>query len=93
MNYPKVVTNDVNGFALAWDMRGIKMILDATSRQFAVDFANTVLRSYVDDLVAKAAAQVAAKSKQAVVADAAPAVAAAAPAPAPKAKSKIILTD
>jgi hypothetical protein len=56
INYPKVVPNDVNGFATAWDYRGLKMILDQTSRQFAVDFANTVLASYVDDLVAKAKA-------------------------------------
>lgn len=87
INYPKVVTNDVNGFALAWDMRGIKMILDTTSRQFAVDFANTVLRSYVDDLVAKAKAGQ--KLKQTTEPEAAPTVAASVPAP----KSKIILTD
>ncbi len=56
INYPKVVPEDVNGFALAWEIGGIKMILDTTSRRFAVDFANTVLRSYVDDLVLKAKA-------------------------------------
>ena len=56
INYPKVVPEDVNGFAMAWEIGGIKMILDSTSRRFAVDFANTVLRSYVDDLVAKAKA-------------------------------------
>jgi hypothetical protein len=91
ISYPKVVTNDVNGFALAWDMRGIKMILDATSRQFAVDFANTVLRSYVDDLVEKA--QAAQKAKQAVVLEETPAPVPAPVAPAPKKKSKIVLTD
>ena len=95
ISYPKVVTNDVNGFALAWDMRGIKMILDATSRQFAVDFANTVLRSYVDDLVEKA--QAAQKAKQAAVVEGDQPVKAftAAPVvePAPKKKSKIVLTD
>lgn len=86
INYPKVVPTDVQGFARAWDFRGLKMILDRTSLQFAVDFANTVLRSYVDDLVAKAKAGQ--KLKQSVEAEAAPAV----PAPAPV-KSTIILTD
>lgn len=89
INYPKVVPNDVHGFARAWDMRGLKMILDNTSLQFAVDFANTVLRSYVDDLVQKAQAQ---KAKQTVVPDTAPPAKmqgdiAVAP------KSSIVLTD
>ena len=52
--YPTVNPNDVKGFAQAWDSNGIKMILDSTSLKFAVDFANVVLRSYVDDLAAKA---------------------------------------
>jgi hypothetical protein len=88
INYPKVVPQDVNGFALAWEIGGIKMILDSTSRRFAVDFANTVLKSYVDDLVAKAKAGQ--KLKQSVEPAAAPVVPASALAPAP---SKIILTD
>lgn len=54
INYPTVNPNDVRGFAQAWDCNGIKMLLDGTSLKFAVDFANTVLRSYVDDLVAQA---------------------------------------
>lgn len=87
INYPRVVPNDVNGFALAWNYKGLKMILDQTSRQFAVDFANTVLRSYVDDLVAKAKSGQ--KLKQSVEPEAAPAVATAEP-PSP---SRIILTD
>lgn len=87
INYPKVVPNDVHGFARAWDMRGLKMILDNTSLQFAVDFANTVLRSYVDDLVQKAKAGQ--KLKQSVEPEASPAV----PAPTPAPKSSIILTD
>ena len=84
INYPKVVSNDVNGFALAWDHRGLKMILDQTSRQFAIDFANTVLRSYVDDLIAKAKSGQ--KLKQSVETPAPVA-------PTPSAPSKIILTD
>jgi len=84
INYPRVVPEDVNGFALAWEIGGIKMILDATSRRFAVDFANTVLRSYIDDLVQKA------KSGQKLKESIAPAPAVPAPVPAP---SKIVLTD
>lgn len=92
INYPKVVPEDVNGFALAWEIGGIKMILDSTSRRFAVDFANTVLRSYVDDLVAKAKAGQ--KLKQSVEtpnvdAGSSPSV----PDPKPIAPSKIVLTD
>lgn len=90
INYPKVVPSDVNGFAQAWDLNGIKMILDSTSRQFAVDFANVVLRSYVDNLVAQA--QAGKKLKETTGTPDTPATPAPA-APAPKAKSKIILTD
>ena len=83
ISYPKVVPSDVNGFAQAWDYRGLKMILDGTSRQFAVDFANTVLRSYVDDLVTKASQ----KLKQVK-----PEVVPVTPEPA-SAASSIVLTD
>ncbi len=54
VNYPKVSPGDVQNFARAWDLRGIKMILDETSLQFATDFANTAIRSYVDHLVEQA---------------------------------------
>jgi len=87
INYPKVVPEDVNGFALAWEIGGIKMILDATSRRFAVDFANTVLRSYVDDLVAKA--QAGKKLKESASKPADPV----APVQATPAPASIILTD
>ena len=91
INYPQVNPNDVKGFATAWDCNGIKMILDNTSLRFAVDFANVVLRSYVDDLRAKAA--LALKAKQAATSTApAEELPATVPAPEP-AKSTIVLTD
>lgn len=61
-NYPKVVPGDVKGFSKAWDLNGIKMILDSTTLQFAVDFANVVLKSYVDNLIENAQKLKAAKT-------------------------------
>jgi hypothetical protein len=94
VNYPKVNPEDVKGFARAWDSNGIKVILDATTLKFAVDFANVTLASYVDDLVMKAYKVKQAKlaAQQAAPADAA-APATPAPAPEPEKKSSIILTD
>lgn len=95
INYPTVNPNDVRGFAQAWDCNGIKMLLDGTSLKFAVDFANTVLRSYVDDLVAQAQAYKVKQAKLAAMKPAAegatvPAEVATTPTVA---KSSIILTD
>lgn len=91
INYPQVNPENVKGFARAWDCNGLKMILDNTSLRFAVDFANVVLRSYIDDLRAKAA--LALKAKQAATLPApAEELPASVPAPEP-AKSTIILTD
>jgi hypothetical protein len=85
-NYPRVSPGDVQNFARAWDLKGIKMILDTTSLQFATDFANTALRSYVDDLIENAQKLKAEKAQaagQEVVTPSVP--------PAPK--SSIVLTD
>lgn len=91
INYPTVREADIDGFARVWDCRGLKLIMDSTSKRFAIDFANVVLRSYIDDLRAKAAAALKAKQQTApATAEAVPA----APAPEPeKSKSSIILTD
>lgn len=93
MNYPTVKESDIDGFARVWDCKGLKLIMDSTSKRFAIDFANVVLRSYIDDLRAKAAAAL--KAKQAATTDAVqPAEALPAAPPAPeKPKSTIILTD
>lgn len=86
MNYPSVSLEQTTAFSKAWDKSGLKILLDKTSVQFAHDWANIVLKSYVDDMVAKAKA--AAKKK----ADAAAQPATPAP-PVEKPKSSIILTD
>ena len=91
INYPTVKESDIDGFARVWDCKGLKLIMDATSKRFAIDFANVVLRSYIDDLRAKGA--LALKAKQAATSPA-PAEELPAPVPAPEhVKSTIILTD
>lgn len=91
INYPTVKESDIDGFARVWDCKGLKLIMDATSKRFAIDFANVVLRSYIDDLRAKAA--LALKAKQSATSPA-PVEELPAPVPAPEpAKSTIILTD
>lgn len=55
MGYPQVQKDQVRGFAKAWNHNGIKLILDDSTLQFAVDFANVVLRSFVDDMKKSAA--------------------------------------
>ena len=92
INYPTVKESDIDGFARVWDCKGLKLIMDATSKRFAIDFANVVLRSYIDDLRAKAA--LALKAKQAAT-PATPAEELPAPVPpAPEpVKSSITLTD
>ncbi len=97
MNYPRVDPKDVQGFAKAWDCNGLKMILDQVSLKFAVDFANVVLKSYVDNLAMKALAIKAAREKIAQEGDSAPppvdAVATQRIVPEAPCKSSIILTD
>lgn len=88
-NYPRVSPGDVQNFARAWDLKGIKMILDNTSLQFATDFANTALRSYVDTLIENAQKLQAAKAK----AQAAGPEPATPSVPEPPKKSLITLTD
>lgn len=86
-------------FAQAWDVSGIKMVLDNTTITFATTFANIVLRSCIEDpevqkhifqhvLAQIKAAKAAAAGQPAPAAEAAPA----APAPSEK-KSSIVLTD
>ena len=86
MGYPTVEKKQTQAFAKAWDKSGIKMILDDTSIQFATDYANIVLKSFVDDLAASArkklqAAQAKGTPVEKVLAEPMPV------------KSKIVLTD
>lgn len=81
--YPKVERAAVDGFLKVYNMGGLHLLFDNASRQAMVDFANIVLKSYVDDLQAKAKQALAKQNPQT------------APAPVPEApkKSSIILTD
>jgi len=89
INYPQVNRAAVDGFLKVYNRGGLHLLFDNTSRQAMVDFANIALKSYVDDLVAKAKAQQAQKQ----AADKSPNVNAPIPEQAPAPKSSIILTD
>ena len=56
INYPTVNLAAVNGFLKVYNRGGLHLLFDDKSRQAMVDFANIALKSYVDDLVAKAKA-------------------------------------
>ena len=91
MGYPTVNRAAVDGFLKIYNRGGLNLLFDDISRQAMVDFANVVLRSYIDDLRAKAA--LALKAKQAAT----PAIPAEElPAPVPPApepvKSSITIT-
>jgi hypothetical protein len=91
INYPTVKESDIDGFSRVWDCRGMKLIMDSTSKRFAIDFANVVLRSYIDDLQVRAAAAL--KAKQAATTPApAEELPVSVPSPEPI-KSTIVLTD
>lgn len=80
-NYPKVQRASVDAFLRVYNRGGLHLLFDEKSRQAMLDFADTCLRSYVDDLIEKA--------KKAQAAKAAPTQVDAAPVK----KSSIILTD
>jgi hypothetical protein len=82
MAYPQITKAQTSAFAKAWDRGGIKLLLDDSSVQFATDWANIVLKSYVDE-AAKAG------KKQQVNQPQQPPTPPAPPTP----KSSIILTD
>ena len=98
INFPQIDDNSVQAFAQAWDLGGIKIILDRTTIQFAKDLTNQALKSYVVDLANKAA-RIRQKKLEALKASGQiPAETALPPAPEfteapPKPKSSIILTD
>jgi hypothetical protein len=49
----QVTKADTQGFAKVWDWNGIKVVLDPTTIQFATDYANQVLKSFVADMAAQ----------------------------------------
>lgn len=53
MIYPSVTKEGTQGFSKVWNKGGIAILLDDTAITFATDYANVVLRSFVDDQVKK----------------------------------------
>jgi len=51
---PAVTKEMTKAFAAAWDSGGIKVILDNTTIQFATDWANIALKSFVADINSQA---------------------------------------
>lgn len=85
INYPTVSRDAVDGFLKVYNRGGLHLIFDNTSRQAMVDFTNIALKSYVTDLMEKAAKQL----KQSAEASEGKSI----PEPAVAAKSSLILTD
>jgi hypothetical protein len=61
MNLPQVDTNQVREFGKVWNHKGVAIILNDLHIEFARDFANVVLRNFVQQvamqqMAAKAAA-------------------------------------
>lgn len=90
MGYPTVNRAVVDGFLKVYNKGGLHLLFDEKSRDAMMDFANIVLKNYVDNLVENAKKMQAAKAQAANAP--APAQPPAAPAPEPP-KSGIILTD
>jgi hypothetical protein len=98
IKFPQIDDNSVKAFAQAWDMNGIKIILDSTTIKFAKDLTNQALKSYVIELANKAARIRQQKLEALKASGAIPAETALPPAPefsaaTPAKKSGIILTD
>lgn len=86
INYPTVTRDAVDGFLRVYNRGGLHLLFDNTSRQAMVDFTNIALKSYVKDLMEKAATQL---KQQAEASEGKPI-----PEPAAVAvKSSLILTD
>jgi UDP-glucose 4-epimerase len=82
----KITRAEVDSLATQWcQAKHIVVMLDDVSKNFAMDVANKVLQSFIQDIADRAAAKKAAAKGE-------PAQAAAAAAPEVK-KSSIILTD
>jgi hypothetical protein len=84
---PGVTIDATRAFSKAWDSGGIKILLDETALRFATDWANIVLKSFVEQQMRMAQAMKAAEvpPTNTVATRTAP--------PSPPQKSSIILTD
>jgi hypothetical protein len=65
----KVTTEEAKKFGAVWNYKGLAMPLDTVHHEYAKDFANVVLRSFVEQMMANAKA-----AKEKAAADAAPKV-------------------
>lgn len=84
MQYPTVNLAAVEGFLKLYNRGAVFVLFDNRQKQAMMDFANVALKSYVDDLQAKA--------KKMMAAQGAPAAVQQALTPE-KPKSSVILTD
>lgn len=50
MQIPKVDRKQVEGFAKVWTYRGVALCLNDAHIQFAIDFSNVMLRSFVQQI-------------------------------------------
>ena len=83
---PQVTTEDVRGFARAWEKGGIKILVDNITLEFTRDFANIVLKSFIVDQVNKQAQANMARQQQGK-----PAQQLLTPTPVPERKSNLII--
>ena len=65
VSFPSVDKSVAQGFSKVWNKGGITILLDDTAIQFATDFANIALRSFVVDQMQKFEAMRAAQAAQA----------------------------
>ena len=56
VSIPKIEKKETASFAKVWNKGGVAIILDDTAISFATDWANIVLRSFIEDQVKKAVA-------------------------------------
>ena len=62
MQLPQVDRKSVEGFARVWTYKGVALVLNDAHVQFAMDFANVMLRNFVQQVAQQQmAAQAAAK--------------------------------
>lgn len=57
----RVEVKDTKGFAQQWNYKGVALVLDDYVLQFATDWANIVLKSFVQQCQEAAAAEAAKK--------------------------------
>lgn len=86
MNYPRVDIAGVEGFLKVYNRGAVYILFDDRMKQAMLDFANVALKSYYEDLQAKAKKMMADAMQKANPQ-------APAPVPEPAPKSSIILTD